>query len=52
MLHNAAYDEAKALADRISTEYNPVELVTGIVSPVLGAHTGPRAIAICGYSEP
>lgn len=52
VLHNAAYDEAKTLADKISTEHHPVELITGIVSPVLGAHTGPRAIAICGYSEP
>ena len=51
VLHNAAYDDAKALADRITAELEPVELIIGIVSPVLGAHTGPRAVALCGYSE-
>ena len=51
VLHNAAYEEAKALADRITAEYAPLELIIGIVSPVLGAHTGPRAVALCGYSE-
>lgn len=51
VLHNAAYEDAKALADRITAELEPVELIIGIVSPVLGAHTGPRAVALCGYSE-
>ncbi len=51
VLHNAAYEEAKDLADRITAEYAPIELIIGIVSPVLGAHTGPRAVALCGYSE-
>ena len=52
VLHNAAYEDAAQLAEKISKDYNPVELITGLVSPVLGAHTGPRAIAICGYAEP
>ena len=51
VLHNAAYEDANALADRIRAELEPVELIMGIVSPVLGAHTGPRAVALCGYSE-
>ncbi len=51
VLHNAAYEDASALADRITAEHKPLELVIGIVSPVLGAHTGPRAVALCGYSE-
>ncbi|HEY9075098.1 MAG TPA: DegV family protein [Anaerolineaceae bacterium] len=51
VLHNAAFDEARALAERIRQEYNPKELIISIVSPVLGVHTGPRAIALCGYSE-
>lgn len=51
VLHNAAYEEAQALTDRIAGEQKPLELITGIVSPVLGAHTGPRAVALCGYSE-
>lgn len=51
VLHNAAHEDAKALAERIRLEHDPLELVIGIVSPVLGAHTGPRAVALCGYSE-
>ncbi len=51
VLHNDALDEAKELAEKIRAEFNPVELIIGIVSPVLGVHTGPRAIALCGYSE-
>jgi DegV family protein with EDD domain len=51
VLHNAALDEAKELADRVMREYNPKELFISIVSPILGVHTGPKAIALCGYSE-
>ena len=51
VLHNNALEEAKILAEKIKLEYNPLELIIGIVSPVLGVHTGPRAIALCGYSE-
>lgn len=50
VLHNAAFEDAQALADRITAEYKNIELIIGIVSPVLGAHTGPRAVALCGYS--
>ncbi len=50
VLHNAAYEDAQALADRITKEHKNVELIIGIVSPVLGAHTGPRAVALSGYS--
>jgi DegV family protein with EDD domain len=51
VLHNNALQEAQALAERVRQEYNPVELFISIVSPVLGVHTGPRAIALCGYAE-
>lgn len=51
VLHNAAEVEARALAERVKAEYNPEELIVGIVSPVLGTHTGPGALALCGYSE-
>jgi DegV family protein with EDD domain len=50
VLHNNCLDEAQALAERIREEYNPKELIISIVSPVLGVHTGPRALAICGYA--
>lgn len=51
VLHNNALEEAKVLAQKVIETYNPKELITTIVSPVLGVHTGPQAIALCGYSE-
>jgi DegV family protein with EDD domain len=51
VLHNDALPEAQTLAERVQREYAPEELFIAIVSPVLGVHTGPRAIALCGYSE-
>jgi DegV family protein with EDD domain len=51
VLHNAALEEAQALADRIRRDFSPREIFISIVSPVLGVHTGPRALALCGYNE-
>ncbi len=51
VLHGNAPDEAAALADRIKAELNPVELQINITGPVLGIHTGPRALALCGYAD-
>jgi DegV family protein with EDD domain len=51
VLHGDALPEAQALADRIKNEYNPAELLVNITGPVLGIHTGPRALALCGYTE-
>jgi DegV family protein with EDD domain len=51
VLHNDALPEAEALAERVRQEYSPAEIFISIVSPVLGVHTGPKAIALCGYSE-
>ncbi len=51
VLHNAALTDAESLAARIREEFHPAEMIISIVSPVLGVHTGPRALAICGYSE-
>jgi len=51
VLHNNAEAEAKAVLERIRTEIAPMELFLSIVSPALGVHTGPGAVAICGYSE-
>ncbi len=51
VLHNAALEEAEEIANRIRQEFHPEELVLGFVSPVLGVHTGPGAVAICGYTE-
>ncbi len=51
VLHNNAVDEAQQLYNRVRQEYPQAELLLRLVSPVLGAHTGPRALALCGYAE-
>jgi DegV family protein with EDD domain len=51
VLHNNAESEALEILEKIEAEYQPVEMNMTIVSPVLGAHTGPRAVAICGYYD-
>lgn len=51
VLHNGVPDEAEQLAERVHDEHNPVELFISLTSPILGAHTGPRALALCGYYE-
>lgn len=51
VLHNAALEEAEEIANQIREEFQPEELIIGIVSPALGVHTGPGAVAICGYTE-
>ncbi len=51
VLHGNAPDEAEALAERIKAELNPLELQVNITGPVLGSHTGPRALALCGYAD-
>lgn len=51
VLHNAALEEAEQIKGKIQEEFSPDELIISIVSPVLGVHTGPRAVAICGYTE-
>jgi len=51
VLHGNALEDAERLAHRIQEEYSPVELLVGTTTPVLGVHTGPRAVALCGYAE-
>jgi DegV family protein with EDD domain len=51
VLHNDAREEAEELAARVQNDYSPTEMFIRIVSPALGVHTGPRAIALCGYAE-
>jgi DegV family protein with EDD domain len=51
VLHGNAHSEAEALAGRIQGAFQPVELLINITGPVLGINTGPRALALCGYTE-
>lgn len=50
VLHNSALDEAKEIAERVKRDYPAAEVFISITSPILGVHTGPRALALCGYS--
>lgn len=51
VLHNNALEEAQNLAERVLHEFYPKELFISIASPVLGVHSGPGSIALCGYAE-
>jgi DegV family protein with EDD domain len=51
VLHGDALQEAGELAERIRKEHSPTELLMNITGPVLGIHTGPRALALAGYTE-
>jgi len=51
VMHGDAPEDAADIADQIEREYSPTELLVGITGPVLGVHTGPRAIALCGYAD-
>lgn len=51
VMHGDAPEDAERLAKEIREEHQPAELLVGMTGPVLGVHTGPRAIALCGYTE-
>lgn len=51
VMHGDAPEDAEQVAERIREEYAPAELLVGTTGPVLGVHTGPGAIALCGYTE-
>lgn len=51
VMHGNIPDEIQPLAERIRREYAPAELVVALTSPVMGIHTGPGAIALCGYTS-
>lgn len=45
--HSDCLDDVNHLADMIKAEYPNTEIVIGDIGPVIGAHTGPGAIALC-----
>ena len=51
VMHNNALADAEAVAAQIKNDFAPAEIFIQIVSPILGVHTGPGAVALCGYSE-
>ncbi|MCB9452763.1 MAG: DegV family protein [Anaerolineaceae bacterium] len=48
IMHSGTLDLAHEIAERIRQEYHPVETVIAVTSPVMGVHTGPGALALCG----
>ena len=51
VMHNADLSTAEELAEKVQNEFSPDEMFISVVSPILGVHTGPKAIALCGYTE-
>ncbi len=51
VLHGHAPVEAEKLAERVRKEYPSAELYFSVTCPVIGVHTGPGALGLCGYSE-
>lgn len=50
IVHGDTPQDAEQLAERIRHEYHPAELIISLTSPMMGVHTGPGAMALCGYS--
>jgi fatty acid-binding protein DegV len=48
----AAKEEAQQIGNRLQAELQPLELLFGEMSPVIGAHVGPGAIGVGFYAEP
>lgn len=51
VLHGNVEQEAQEIIQHLKDRYNPREILSNITGPVLGVNTGPRALALCGYSE-
>lgn len=51
VVHNNALEEAQQVAEKVKAELSPREMFITFASPVLGAHTGPRAVGLIGYAE-
>lgn len=51
VMHVDAEAYAEHFASRIMEEYNPAELFTASVAPVVGVHAGPGTVGICGYTD-
>lgn len=51
VLHGDAEAEGRELLERVRTEQNPAELLFNTTGPIIGAHTGPGALALAGYAD-
>ncbi len=51
VMHIQAEADAEHIATRIQEEYNPAELLTVEIWPVIGVHVGPGTVGITGYYD-
>ena len=51
VIHGDIPDEAESLKARVQELYNPVEILTSEITPVVGTHLGPGALGIALYEE-
>lgn len=51
VIHSNAGELAEPVEEQIRREYDPAELFTTVISPVMGTHIGPGAVGITGYYE-
>ncbi len=49
--HAKAATECEALAARVRSDYPNAEVIANEITPVIGTHAGPGALALCGYYE-
>ena len=49
--HSDCLEEAKQLAEMIEKELHPKQIILGDIGPVIGAHTGPGAMALTYYGK-
>jgi fatty acid-binding protein DegV len=48
----AAKEEGQMIGNRLQAELQPLELLFGELSPVIGTHVGPGTIGVGFYAEP
>jgi len=51
VLHGDAQEAGQNLLERVRSQVGPGELLFNTTGPILGAHTGPGALALAGYSD-
>ena len=44
--HSDCLEDAESLAEMVKEELHPTKVIIGDIGPVIGAHTGPGAIAL------
>ena len=50
-LHAAAPEDAAFLMEESVARFNPIEMISSEVSPVVGAHVGPGTVGLCYCTE-